>query len=296
VAAAVAGELERDGLHTWPDDLNELPQSVERTTGHHTVRGYQAFVDRTNAVSIRVFASAVEQAAAMRFGVRRLVRLATPSPTKAVERTLAAKARLMLGTSPDGSIAALLDDCADTAVDSLVPALPWTRTDFDAVLAEVRAELVPRVADIAQRVERVLAEAHQVRRILSAKPPASQAEAVDDIRAQFDQLLPAGFVARAGRDRLPDLARYLTAIARRLELLPRDVDTDRARMHRVRAVTEVYEKLVAALPASRVAADDIVAIGWQLEEFRVSLWAQQLGTPRPVSEQRIYRAIDAVTP
>jgi ATP-dependent helicase HrpA len=109
-------------------------------------------------------------------------------------------------------------------------------------------------------------------------------------------LLPAGFVARAGRDRLPDLARYLTAVERRLEQLPRDVDTDRARMHRVRAVTEVYDKLVAALPASRVAADDIVAIGWQLEEFRVSLWAQQLGTPRPVSEQRIYRAIDAVTP
>ena len=109
-------------------------------------------------------------------------------------------------------------------------------------------------------------------------------------------MLPAGFVARAGRDRLPDLARYLTAAGRRLELLPRDVETDRARMQRVRAVTEAYEQLVAALPAARAAADDVVAIGWQLEEFRVSLWAQQLGTPRPVSEQRIYRAIDAVAP
>jgi ATP-dependent helicase HrpA len=78
--------------------------------------------------------------------------------------------------------------------------------------------------------------------------------------------------------------------------LPREVDTDRARMQRVHAVTEVYGQLVAALPASRAAADDVVAIGWQLEEFRVSLWAQQLGTPRPVSEQRIYRAIDAIIP
>jgi ATP-dependent helicase HrpA len=296
VAAAVAGELERDGLHGWPDDLDELPQSVERTTGQHTVRGYPAFVDRENAVSIRVFASAAEQTAAMRLGIRRLVRLATPSPTKAVERTLATKSRLVLATNPDGSITALLGDCSDAAVDALVPTLPWTRADFDAVLAEVRAELVPRVADITQRVERVLAAAHEVRRDLPAKPLASQAEAVHDIRAQFDRLLPAGFVARAGRDRLPDLARYLTAVQRRLELLPRDVDTDRARMQRVRAVTEVYGKLVAALPASRAAADDIVAIGWQLEEFRVSLWAQQLGTPRPVSEQRIYRAIDSVTP
>ncbi len=296
VAAAVAGELERDGLRGWPDDLDELPKSVERTIGQHTVRGCPALVDQGNAVSIRVFASEAEQAAAMRLGVRRLVRLATPSPTKAVERTLTTKARLLLGTSPDGSIAALLDDCADAAVDMLVASVPWTRTEFDARLTEVRAALVARVADIAQQVELVLAAAHQVRRALPANPPASQTEAVDDIRAQMGHLLPQGFVGRAGRDRLPDLARYLTAVDRRLELLPREVDIDLARMQRVRAVTEAYEKLVAALPAARAAADDIVAIRWQLEEFRVSLWAQQLGTPRPVSEQRIYRAIDAVTP
>jgi ATP-dependent helicase HrpA len=296
VAAAVGGELERDGLRAWPDDLDELPRSVERTTGRHTVRGYPAFVDCGNAVSIRVFASELEQVAAMRLGVRRLARLATPSPAKAVERTLATNARLVLATSPDGSIAALLDDCADAALATLAPDVLWTRGEFDAVLAQARAELVPRVADVGHRVERVLAAAHRVRRNLPAAPPASQAEAIEDIRAQLDRLLPVGFVARAGHDRLPDLTRYLSAVARRLEMLPRDVDTDRARMRRVRAVTEVFDKLVAALPASRAAADDIVAIGWQLEEFRVSLWAQQLGTPRPVSEQRIYRAIDAVIP
>jgi len=292
----VAGELERDGLHAWPDDLDELPQTVDRTTGEHTVRGFPAFVDRKDAVSVRVFASSAEQAAAMRTGVRRLLRLATSSPVKVVERSLAMKSRLVLGANPDGTIAALLDDCADAAADTLVPALPWTRASFDEVLARVRAELVPRTGDVARRVERVLTAAHEVRGALPARPPANHAEAVDDIRAQFRRLLPEGFVALAGRDRLPDLARYLTAIARRLELLPRDVEIDRARMQRVRAVSEAYEKLVAALPASRSAAADVREIGWQLEELRVSLWAQQLGTPRPVSEQRIYRAIDAIVP
>ena len=88
--------------------------------------------------------------------------------------------------------------------------------------------------------------------------------------------------------------RYVTAIARRLERLPRDVDTDRARMARVHAVQAAYDELVRALPPVRAAAEDVRDIGRLVEEFRVSLWAQQLGTPRPVSEKRIFRAIDAI--
>ena len=132
VAAAVAGELERDGLTAWPGDLDELPQLVERTSGEHTVRGYPAFVDAGKSVAIRVFASPEEQAAQMRTGIRRLLRLTSPSPVKAVERSLSTRARLVLGANPDGTIAALLDDCADAAVDSLVGDVPWTRADFDA--------------------------------------------------------------------------------------------------------------------------------------------------------------------
>ncbi|HZZ97276.1 MAG TPA: ATP-dependent RNA helicase HrpA [Jatrophihabitantaceae bacterium] len=296
VAAAVAGELERDGLSGWPDDLEELPRLVERTSGEHTVRGYPAFVDTEKAVAIRVFASPEEQLTHMRIGIRRLLRRTSPSPVKAVERSLSTRARLVLGANPDGSIAALLDDCADAAVDSLVSEVPWTRVDFDAVRAKVAAELVARTSDIVHRVERILAAAHEVRTALPARPLAVQNAAIDDIRGQFRRLLPTGFVAAAGRDRLADLARYLTAVARRLELLPRDVEIDRARMQRVLAVQAAYEQLARALPAGRAAAPDVRDIGWLLEELRVSLWAQQLGTPRPVSEQRIYRAIDAVRP
>lgn len=79
-----------------------------------------------------------------------------------------------------------------------------------------------------------------------------------------------------------------------LELLPRDVAADRGRMLRVHAVQSAYDELVRALPSTRAAAEDVREIAWLIEELRVSLWAQQLGTARPVSEQRIYRAIDAI--
>ena len=296
VAKAVAGSIERTGLTAWPDDLDELPRVLERTSGDHTVRGYPAFVDEGSTVAIRVFASAAEQGAALPAGVRRLLRFSAPSPVRAAERSLSVRARLVLGANPDGSIGALLDDCADAAVDSLVVELPWTSTEFARTRAVVADGLVPRTIEIVQRVEQVLAEAHEVRRALPTDARPAHAAAIEDIREQFRRLLPAGFVARAGRDRLPDLARYLTAIARRLELLSRDPEVDAARMARVHAVQTAYDELVRALPATRAAAADVTAISWQLEELRVSLWAQQLGTPRPVSEKRIFRALDAISP
>ena len=65
-------------------------------------------------------------------------------------------------------------------------------------------------------------------------------------------------------------------------------------MARVHGVQDAYDELLRALPPARRAAAEVRDIARQIEELRVSLWAQQLGTPRPVSEQRIYRAIDAV--
>jgi ATP-dependent helicase HrpA len=65
-------------------------------------------------------------------------------------------------------------------------------------------------------------------------------------------------------------------------------------MAQVHAVQNAYDDLIQALPPARKTAADVCDIAWQIEELRVSLWAQQLGTPRPISEQRIYRAIDVV--
>ncbi len=296
VADAVAGDLERTGLRGWPDDLDELPRTVERASGGHTVRGFPSFVDAGTAVNVHVYVSEAEQRSTMRSGVRRLLRLSVPSPIKALERQLNPRARLMLSANPDGSLQALLDDCADAATDMLVTQPVWTRAEFAALRDRVARDLVATVEGIVGRVEKVIAVSQEVQLKLPAEPPAAQADAIGDIRAQLDRLLPKGFVTLTGAARLADLTRYLTAVDRRLDRLPHGIAADRERMDRVHAVQAAYDELVAALSPARAAADDMRDIEVQIEELRVSLWAQQLGTPRPVSEQRIYRAIDAVRP
>ncbi|MCU1696449.1 MAG: ATP-dependent helicase HrpA [Mycobacterium sp.] len=296
VAGAVASGLERTGLRTWPDDLAELQRIVERTAGSHTVRGFPALVDAGSGVDVRVFATQVEQGSAMGPGTRRLLRLAVTSPVKAVERALNPRTRLLLGANPDGSLTALLEDCADAAVDSLVPAPAWTRDAFAALRDRVAAILVPTTLEVVGRVERVLAAWNDVQLALPDKALPAQADAIADVRAQLARLLPSAFVTATGVARLADLTRYLTAISRRLDRLPHAVNADRDLMLRVHAVQDAYDDLVKALSPGRPGADDVRDIARMIEELRVSLWAQQLGTARSVSEQRIYRAIDAVGP
>lgn len=294
VAHAVAGDLERTGLRGWPEDLDELPRVAERTVGGRTVRGFPAFVDAGGGVDLRVFATSFEQEQAMRPGIRRLIRLSVASPTKAIVRQLDPRTRLVLGSNPDGDLSALLEDCADAAADALVSAPVWTRAEFAALQQRAAKSLSPTTVDIVGRVEKVLTAAQAVQLQVPANPPAAQVDAIADVRAQLDRLLPAGFVAATGAAHLADLARYLLAIRRRLEGLSRAVQADRERMRRVHAVQDAYAELVRELPQAAKAAADVRDVARQIEEFRVSLWAQQLGTPRPVSEQRIYRAIDAL--
>ncbi len=294
VAEAVASDLERSGLKSWPEDLERLPRTVERTVGGHVVRGYPALADTGAGVDIRVFATAAEQEPAMAAGTRRLLRLTLASPVKSLEKALDPRTRLVLGSNPDGSLAALLDDCADAAVDVLAPAPAWSRDDFTALRERVAAALPSTTRDILGRVQKVLTALQQVQLALPDRPTAAQTDAVADIRAQLARLIPKRFVTATGAAHLSDLARYLTAISRRLDRLPQAPQADRDRMHRVRAVQDAYDELLRALSPARAAAVDVRDIAAMIEELRVSLWAQQLGTARPVSEQRIYRAIDAV--
>ncbi|MCK0176066.1 ATP-dependent RNA helicase HrpA [Mycolicibacterium sp. F2034L] len=295
VAQAVADGLERTGLRSWPDDLAELPRMVENTSGAHRVRGHPAFVDAGKAVDLRVFPTPAEQDAAMGPGLRRLLRLSAPSPVKQVERGLDMRQRLTLGANPDGSLAALIEDCADAAVDVLVTAPVWTREAFTVEAQRVGRSLVPTTLDVVRRTEKVLVAAQQVEVALPARPLPAQSESIADVRAHLAALLPAGFVTATGARHLADLTRYLMAVGRRLERLPHAIGADRERMAVVHDVTAAYDDLRASLSPARAAADDVRDIGRMIEELRVSLWAQQLGTPRPVSEQRIYRAIDAIT-
>ncbi len=281
--------MTRSGLRSW--DIGSLPRVF--TSGQ--VRAYPALADVGDSVDVRLFDSEAEAGEAMRLGTRRLLLLQVPSGARSVVSRLPASAKLALSRHPYPSAGALLDDCAACAADQVVadaggPA--WDAAGFARLLESARSALGSVTADVVSAAARALAEAHQAETGLGAVAASpALAAAVADMRSQLAALVYPGFIADTGARRLPDLARYLRAISRRVEKAPLDPGRDAGRMTVVHRVTEAYRQAVADLPASARRGDGARAVRWMIEELRVSLFAQALGTPAPVSEQRIHAAL-----
>jgi ATP-dependent helicase HrpA len=283
--SAAGAALHRRGLSSW--DIGTLPQTYQQEQAGHLVTAYPALVDEGDTVGVALLPTEAEQRRAMWAGTRRLLLLAVPGLTKSVQRGLDQRTRLALARNPDGSTEALLADCIDCAADALIAACggpPRDEAGFALVAERARGELADAVRAVLAHVQRILAQANTVETRLAVLTGPVFGPAVADVRAQLAGLLGPGFVTATGAQRLPDLTRYLQAIARRLDKLPRDPDRDRDWMHRLGAVARAYQELSDGPEAQR--------IRWMIEELRVSYFAQELRTPYPVSDQRIYHAID----
>lgn len=293
VSRAAAG-TERPAAVVWTaETLGNLPETVTREVGGRKVTGYPALVAEKDGVAVRVLSTPQAQQNATRQGLRALLLSSAPTKAKAVTSGLTNMERLALGRNPDGSFEALIEDCRACAVDELIAAhgAPVrTPDEFEALASTVRSHLPGRVARLLKAVVPVLSRAHEVGVLLDR----SDGEAADDVREQLQSLLFPGFVTDLGSRRIADLPRYLTAAAQRLEALPASAHRDAAGMDVLDRVYGAYDKLLARLPEERRAAPEVVEIYWMIEELRVSLFAQGLGTRIPVSEKRVLKAIDGI--
>jgi ATP-dependent helicase HrpA len=294
VARATAG-AERAPAAVWTSEsLGTVEPTVRREVAGQTVTGYPALVPEGEGVAVRVLSSPAEQAAAMRAGTRALVLRAIPTSPRAVTAGLSAADRLALSQNPYGSLTALVEDCRAAAADELIAAVggPVRSPDrFDSLIAAIRPKLADAVIRFVRLVVPVLAGAHQLSVALAATIDHDIAE---DVRHQLGELVFPGFVSEWGGARLRELPRYLRAATFRLESLPGSAVRDRQATIELDRALAAYDRLLAALPDNRRNATAVTEIWWMIEEFRVSLFAQKLGTPYPVSAKRIEKAIDAV--
>jgi ATP-dependent helicase HrpA len=284
-----AGGITRTGLRTW--DLGSLPRVF--TAGR--VRAYPALADAGDAVDVRLFDTEAEANEAMWRGTRRLLLIEVPSGARGVASRLPVDAKLAMSRHPYPSAGALLEDCAACAADQVIaeaggPA--WDADGFARLLEAARSALPAATADVVAAVARVLVEAHQAEAALGRATSPALAPAVADMRGQLSGLIYSGFVSETSSRRLPDLVRYLRAIIRRLEKLPEAPGRDAERMAAVHRAADAYQRAMAELAASGRRSEEASAVRWMIEELRVSLFAQTLGTPAPVSEKRIQTALD----
>ena len=293
-AGASGGVREVTGLTEFPADMfpdGAIPRKVQRIIATQAVNGYPALVDEGSSVGLRIFPTEAEQLHAQRRGIIRLLQLQVPSPVRYVSEHLSHKEKIVFTQNPHGSIDELIRDCTVAALDHLVPHTPiFTHAEYSELYQHVRAELIETVFDVTKLVAEILSEATALKKAIKKATSLTTMHAVSDVKAQMENLVYPGFVAKTGYDQLVHIPRYLKAAQVRLTKLGPNLHRDNQLMLTVQDLEDSYDNAVKSLPAGTIVPDALRRVNWMIEELRVSFFAQELGTAYTVSEKRIAKA------
>jgi ATP-dependent helicase HrpA len=295
--AGQAADAAQQRITDWT--FGTLPELLEIGRGGQTLVGHPALVDRGDACVLEVFDDADEARRRHRDGLRRLFRLQLKEQVKFLEKGLDGlqATQMRAGTVP--ALAAALPSFEDlreqvvtAALDRacLTDPLPGDRAAFLARSDEARGRLNLIAQELARLVQAIVADAVPVARKLAGLKtfPA----AVADIEQQMARLFVRGFICETPAAQLAHYPRYLKAIGARLDRLKADPARDTQRMGEIAALQAPFLRERAARKG--VADPRLEAFRWLLEELRVSLFAQELRTPMPVSVKRLQKVWDSL--
>jgi ATP-dependent helicase HrpA len=279
--------IEKSGITAW--DFGELPAEIAFSRGGRRLTGYPALVDEGDSVAIRLHDTRAAADAAMRAGVRRLMRLALKEQMKQLEKNLPGfnESALLLRSlaTADEVRADLVNAIADRAFIG-EDALARNAKEFDALKQRARTRL-PAVREAGCRL--LLASAQEYQRLQQKLAAAARAlpQPVADVRAQLARLVRKGFLSATPWERLHDLPRYLKAAERRLDKYPGDAERDARHTGSIAELWKRYEDRLVGLQRAGEFDARLEDFRWRIEELRVSLYAQELKTPYPVSFKRL---------
>ncbi|OCG26585.1 ATP-dependent RNA helicase HrpA [Gilliamella sp. wkB108] len=288
-------QLEQNNLTDW--NFGSLPAIYEEKQKNYTVKAYPTIIDNQHSVSIKLIDNQQEQQRLTKLGIRRLLMLNIPSPIKYLHEKLPNKSKLGLYFNSFGTVLTLIDDCIACGVDHLIETnnqIIHNENQYHELLNYTKVHINETVVDIAKQVEAILTLHFAINKKLKGRVDLSLAFALSDIKKQLSCLVYKGFVSQTGYKRLNDIYRYLLAIEKRIEKLSANIAKDRQSMAIIEDVEKQYESWMNTLPEIQRIQEKVTNIRWMIEELRVNLFAQQIGTPYPVSAKRIKQQIDSV--
>ena len=286
----------RDGLKTW--DVGDLPERVELKVGGRVVQGFPALLDRGESVSLRLLESADAAKANHRRGVRRLLLLDYAKEIRYQTEDSPHLPQMRLHYAPIGDVKRLREHLQEAVGDRLFagddPADVRTAAAFEEKVNAAWGRLGDVARDITKAAADTLARRHRVHLMLERKVAPILVPSLEDMREQLAHLVPSDFLLTTPPRWLPHVPRFLAAIEARLaKLLDAGLDRDS------RGATSVFPFWKAYL--DRLSTPDAgplspawVEFRWLIEEYRVGLFAQQLGTSVKVSEKVMRERLDAL--
>jgi ATP-dependent helicase HrpA len=285
-----AGTALYEKLTTW--NFGKLPELLEIRRGGQTLFGYPALVDRGTHCDVEVFDSPEEAARIHRAGLRRLFALQLKEPIRYLEKNLPGLREMAMQFMPRGTQEELRDQLIDTALDRacLQDPLPDDDASFHTRRDEGRSRLTLLAQEISRLVGQILSEyVSLMKKLVQAKPFAP---AYADLQNQLDALVGKRFVVDTPYMQLSHFPRYLKGMALRIDKLRADATRDARQFAEFQPLLQHYQRAVSQ--RGGVVDPRLAEFRWLLEELRISLFAQELRTPMPVSVKRLYKVWESM--
>ncbi len=289
-----AADFIREGVRAW--DFGELPLQLQRDSQGLTLTLHPAIEDRGDAVALTCHEDLARAEALTRAGIVRLLALRLDPQLRHVRAALAADKALPLLHQPVGPLAELTRQVGDRAVQRCCLAggepLPRDLAAFEAAAERGRPELYDEAMRIGELARQALEERRRALHEIATLPEGLDGALVEDCRGQVVALLDRGFVAATPDPWLDSLPRFLKAAAaraRQLRAAPRGGDGPQYEFRQWRGLAAT---LVADAEQHHGGPSPAVTLlRWMVEEFGVSLFAQELRTSLPVSARRLNRQL-----
>ena len=280
------------GITAW--NFGELQEIMEIRQGSQTLIGYPALIDRGDSVDLEVLDSPQKARAAHRDGLRRLFMLQLKEQARYLEKNLPGLRDMAMQFLDFGDAASLKDQLLRVAFDRACMAepLPATEAQFARRCEEGKTRLSLLAQELCRLVAGILAEHQALRKKLQGLKTQAQAER--EIGEQLAHLLPKDFIAATPPERLQHLPRYLKAVALRIEKLRIDPARDARWSAEFNPLWQLWLREDLKQKKQNVADPQLAQFRWLLEELRVSLYAQELRTPVPVSVKRLQKMWQAM--
>ncbi|HHM04208.1 MAG TPA: ATP-dependent RNA helicase HrpA [Gammaproteobacteria bacterium] len=280
-------ELERDSVTDW--DFGDLPEQVTLAHQELRVMGYPALVAENKTVALRLLDQREKAAATHRLGLRQLFKRKLAPQIKCLAKNLPDLQQMCLAYAPLGSCATLKDDLINATLDRVCLHGETVReqADFEQRLAQAQAALVPAANELGAVVQKTLQTYQALNKRLKGAASPAWLKALSDIRGQLDHLIYPGFVAQTPPQWLIHLPRYLQAVSRRLDKLDANPLRDRQLTAEISPLWQQCLQRMEKQRREQRLDPELNTYRWWLEEYRVSLFAQELKTALPVSAQRL---------
>ncbi|SDH90393.1 ATP-dependent RNA helicase HrpA [Nitrosomonas sp. Nm132] len=292
--AAEQTGIERDLLTRW--DFGDLPEEIAFTRAGKQITGYPALVDQADHVAIRLFDTRETAESNMRAGVRRLLSFDLKDRMKQLEKNLPGHKQAILQLStlidPEALKRDMLDAISDRAFIGDDP-LPRSESEFTAQKQRARLRLSP-VTDAVARLIQGIAQEYQILKQRLAATTISNPRLKNELNDQLNNLIYPGFLHATTWDRLPHLTRYLKGMVLRLDKYAGNPSRDGQHAASIAALWNQYLQRLEKHHKAGIIDPNLIEFRWQIEELRISLFAQELKTPYPVSVKRLQKFWETV--